>query len=62
MLTSDTKTIRSASNAMDSVLRQNREEPSVNEDGANGKSTTDITTSDDLNKAGLKIKIYPMAH
>ncbi|CAI4851626.1 AIF_collapsed_G0056610.mRNA.1.CDS.1 [Saccharomyces cerevisiae] len=59
MLTSDTKTIRSASNAMDSVLRQNREEPSVNEDGANGKSTTDITTSDDLNKAGLKNQDIP---
>ncbi|EDZ68904.1 YPL122Cp-like protein, partial [Saccharomyces cerevisiae AWRI1631] len=48
-----------ASNAMDSVLRQNREEPSVNEDGANGKSTTDITTSDDLNKAGLKNQDIP---
>ncbi|CAI4861724.1 CRB_1a_G0054860.mRNA.1.CDS.1 [Saccharomyces cerevisiae] len=46
-------------NAMDSVLRQNREEPSVNEDGANGKSTTDITTSDDLNKAGLKNQDIP---
>ncbi|CAI4038884.1 hypothetical protein SMKI_06G2340 [Saccharomyces mikatae IFO 1815] len=59
MLTSDTKTIRSASNAMDSVLRQNREEPSVNEDGTNGKSSTDTTTSDDLNKAGLKNQDIP---
>ena len=59
MLTSDTKTIRSASNAMDSVLRQNREEPSVTEDGNNGKPAADINIPEDLNKVDSKNQDIP---